>query len=129
MRRPGQPWKGFERVRARLLAVAVVVLAACGPIAADAESPTARAAPCPAAQPGSSPLTVSTGGLGRSALVHVPRAGAAGKPLPLVIAFHGAGGNAGWMEGSTGLTTLSDQRGFIVAYPSAWGNRRVWNLA
>src|SRR2546422_8107695 len=98
MRKPGQPGKGSERLRARLLAVAVVVLATFGSIAADAETPSLRAAPCPAAQPGSAPLTVSSGGLPRSALVHVPPAGNGSQPLPLVVAFHGAGGNSGWME-------------------------------
>src|SRR5438132_2750472 len=129
MRKPGQPWKGSERLRARLLAVAVAVavLATFGSIAADAETPSLQAAPCPAAQPGSAPLTVSSGGLARSALVHVPPAGNGSKPLPLVVAFHGAGGNAGWMEDSTGLSALSDQQGFIVAYPDAWGTRRAWN--
>ena len=127
MRKPGQPWKGSERLRGRLLAVAV--LATFGSIAADAETPSLQADPCPAAQPGSAPLTVSSGGLPRSALVHVPPAGNGSKPLPLVVAFHGAGGNGAWIEDYTGLSALSDQQGFIVAYPNAWGNRRMWNLA
>ena len=72
---------------------------------------------------------VPSGGQRRFALVHVPPAGSAGKPMPLVLALHGFGGNARFMETYTGLSRLSDRRGFMVAYPAASGNPSRWNIA
>src|SRR5262249_50831546 len=39
------------------------------------------------------------------------------------------GGNGKFMEDYTGLSRLSDRKGFVVAYPSAAGNPARWNIA
>ena len=45
--------------------------------------------------------------------------------MPVVLVFHGGGGNARQMERYTGFDELADKRGFIVVYPeSIEGN---WN--
>ena len=106
------------------LAVAAVVL-----VSASATDTHPAAADCQARAGGTLRLALMSGGLRRTALLHVPRAASAGRNLPLVLAFHGAGGTGAWMEDYSGLTKLSDQRGFMVAYPDAYGPRRVWNLA
>ncbi len=66
----------------------------------------------------------------RSYLVHVPRAGAGGA-RPLVLAFHGGGGEADGFRGYAGLDAVADREGFIVAYPNGSGvlPRRLltWN--
>lgn len=59
------------------------------------------------------------------AVVHVPR-GATGRP-PLVLAFHGVGDTAQAFGRWTGLSRLSDRRGFVVAYPEMSGPR-MWQL-
>jgi len=41
---------------------------------------------------------------------------------PLVMAFHGNGGNARTMERMTQFSDLADQEGFVVVYPMAAGN-------
>ncbi len=43
------------------------------------------------------------------------------KTVPLVLAFHGKGGNGQEMEQATQFNQLADQKGFIVAYPDSIG--------
>ncbi len=70
------------------------------------------------------------GGRRRSYLVHVPRAGAE-RARPLVLAFHGGGGEADGFKDYAGLDAVADREGFIVAYPNGAGvlPRRLltWN--
>src|SRR5688572_24750509 len=64
-------------------------------------------------------LSIEHGGRRRSYLLHVPAA--AGRPLPLVLAFHGGGGEAEGYKAYAGLDALADREGFIVAYPNGSG--------
>ena len=61
-----------------------------------------------------------------SALLHVPKH--AETPLPLVLAFHGAGGDGPGMAGYSGLSETADHYGFAVLYPTAGSSRRFWSL-
>jgi poly(3-hydroxybutyrate) depolymerase len=69
----------------------------------------------------------------REFLVHVPpkltrgkwRNGRPEEPLPLVVALHGGLANMGWMQQLTGFDELSDEKGFLVAYPD--GFLTTWN--
>lgn len=65
-------------------------------------------------------------GVQRSALVNVPAQAGKGRPLPLLMMFHGAGGNAEATESYTSLTPMGARAGFIVVYPNA--NGKYWNL-
>jgi len=59
----------------------------------------------------------------RSYIIHAPPQTAFGKPLSLIINFHGGGGNAkGYMQ-YTKMNELADQEGFIVVYPNGTGER------
>lgn len=60
---------------------------------------------------------------GRTVLVHVPAGYDPGHPAPLVLAFHGGGGDAAFMADDTryGLQRQADQGGFIVAFPNGAG--------
>jgi polyhydroxybutyrate depolymerase len=60
------------------------------------------------------------------ALLHVPRTAQA--PLPLVVAFHGAGGSAAGFAVESGLSRSADRHGFAVLYPQAGSRRRFWAL-
>jgi polyhydroxybutyrate depolymerase len=71
-------------------------------------------------QPGSSTIKISSGGLEREAVLHLPPT-AAGHPLPLLIALHGYGGTGARFEHDTGFSALADRDGFAVLYPSAHG--------
>jgi polyhydroxybutyrate depolymerase len=70
------------------------------------------------------------GGRRRSYIAHVPR-NAADSPTPVVIAFHGGGGEAEGFKAYAGLDAVADREGFIVVYPNGSGllPRRLltWN--
>jgi polyhydroxybutyrate depolymerase len=96
-----------------------------------------RLAAAVAAQParaglsaGDHTIALQHGGRRRSYLVHVPAAAAA-RPRPVVIAFHGGGGEADGFKGYAGLDAVADREGFIVVYPNGSGvlPRRLltWN--
>jgi polyhydroxybutyrate depolymerase len=67
--------------------------------------------------------TLSVGGLVRTYHLHVPRSHA--PQAPLVMVFHGGGGQGSGIERSSGFDALSDREGFVVAYPDGVDNS--WN--
>ncbi len=68
---------------------------------------------------------LQVGNLKRGYDFHIPAAYDSQKPMPLVLAFHGTGGNGPAMAEMTGLNQIADQSGFIVVYPDAIGAH--WN--
>src|SRR5258708_40227207 len=78
----------------RLIAAGVVALGAPAAVAqtqsSPAQPPSQPQGGCSGApQPGSTTLTLTSGGQPRSALVHVPRGTRAGRELALVLVLHG----------------------------------------
>jgi polyhydroxybutyrate depolymerase len=71
--------------------------------------------------PGDHARSLKVGELDRRYLVHVPAKYDAKRPTPVVLAFHGGGGNAEGMVKFCGLNDKSDTAGFIVVYPSGTG--------
>jgi polyhydroxybutyrate depolymerase len=71
--------------------------------------------------PGDYSRSVRWDGHERSYLVHVPPQYAPDSPMPVVLAFHGGGGNARNMIVFSGLNEKADRAGFIVAYPEGTG--------
>ncbi|NOT48305.1 MAG: polyhydroxybutyrate depolymerase [Acidobacteria bacterium] len=57
----------------------------------------------------------------RTYLVHLPRSYDKSKRLPLVLAFHGGGGNAQNMAKMSGFNEKADKENFIVVYPNGSG--------
>ena len=78
-----------------------------------------------AAQSKSGMRTLRAGGLERSYLVHLPAPRPAGRALPLVLVFHGAGGRPRGIADHTGFSRVADREGFIAVYPAGIRNR--WN--
>jgi polyhydroxybutyrate depolymerase len=77
-------------------------------------------------------VTLQHGGRDRSYLLHVPPQMATSKQrLPLVVVFHGGGGNGEQVAHSTGFSALADREGFVVVYPNGTGRLRgkllTWN--
>jgi polyhydroxybutyrate depolymerase len=107
------------------LAAIAMLLAARGPDAALAQSSGGGCAQPPA--PGDAALTLTSGGLDRTAILHVPT-GAGASPLPLLIGLHGAGGS--FFERDTGFSTIADDEGFYAVYPDALraDGRGTWNI-
>ena len=74
------------------------------------------AAGCDSLTPGDFTCTIGN----RSYLLHVPANLAS--PAPLVVDAHGFGGSSQGQRGNSDWLAMSDQRGFVVAYPQGLGN-------
>lgn len=103
----------MHRIPACLLAAALAAVAAASK-AADAARPAQLAA-------GNHALTISHGGAPRRYHVHLPRALAAGKPAPVMLALHGGGGHGAQFQRDNGLDAVADRHGFITVYPDGSG--------
>jgi polyhydroxybutyrate depolymerase len=66
-------------------------------------------------------------GVRRTYLLHVPRHLAAGRHLPLVLVFHGLGGDATQRAGY--WSRVADRYGFVVVAPNGTGTPRSWDIA
>jgi polyhydroxybutyrate depolymerase len=75
---------------------------------------------------GSKTVTLMSGGLARSYILHVPT-GYAGQPTPLVINMHGFLSDASQQESWSAMDTVADSEGFLVAYPNGAGSPSSWN--
>lgn len=67
-------------------------------------------------QPGDYPEKIRSGGSLRTYLLHVPEGYDGSRPLPIVLVFHGFGGNAAGMAKLTGWNDRADAHIFFVAY-------------
>jgi polyhydroxybutyrate depolymerase len=87
-----------------------------------------RATPNPATE---TTHIITFGNTERTYILHVPSSYTGNNAVPLILDFHGGGGNAASEMGHSGFRELSDSEGFIVAYPN--GNGRfedkllTWN--
>jgi polyhydroxybutyrate depolymerase len=86
-----------------------------------AASVALASAPARAAPPAPGTYQVDLGQ--RFFLLHVPPQAAAGRPLPLVLNFHGGGGEPRAHQAWTGMDAVADREGFIVVYPAGFGRR------
>jgi polyhydroxybutyrate depolymerase len=68
--------------------------------------------------------TLEVGGAARTYLIHVP-ASYDGHAVPLVLVFHGGGGQPPGMVWISGMNDVSDRHGFIAVYPA--GLNRQWH--
>jgi polyhydroxybutyrate depolymerase len=95
----------------RLALASILTIAICLPTSAQRGSLPLRT--------GDSEITLTHEGR-RTYLVHVPaRQGARARPL--LLAFHGGGGNASGFKAYAGLDAIADREGAIVAYPNGTG--------
>lgn len=80
--------------------------------------PVAAAA---ALAPGDHEFALTHKALRRSYIVHVPPQAVSGKPLPVVINFHGGGGNARAHKQYSRMDAAADRDGYIAVYPNGTG--------
>lgn len=74
---------------------------------------------------GAGVLHITSGDLDRTYSVHVPPTSDGSRALPLVLAYHGHGGDGFGQERLSSMSATADANGFIVAYPD--GVQRAWN--
>lgn len=74
--------------------------------------------------PGDHERHLAHGGRERRYVLHVPP-GSAGARRPLLLAFHGGGGNGPGFQRYAGLDPLADRDGWLVAYPN--GTNRLFD--
>jgi polyhydroxybutyrate depolymerase len=70
-------------------------------------------------------------GISRRYRIHVPRGYNAAKAAPLVVAFHGGGGDMDYMakDNYYGLISKSDAEGFVVVFPNGYSKFRSGKFA
>lgn len=98
-------------------------------------TPTAVASPtplatCPEARPhatGDFDQALTSGGIERHYLLHVPASYSGESPVPVVLSFHGYGMSAAVFGPYTGFGSVADSEGFIVVTPDAVGSPAFWN--
>lgn len=73
------------------------------------------------ATPGDFKRTLNVGELERWYRVHIPKKYDGKTPMPVVLVFHGGGGNPESMIRLTGMNTKADSAGFIAVYPAGTG--------
>lgn len=84
--------------------------------------------------PGDYRFEIRHDGRVRSYLVHVPRAAKAGRPVPLLVALHGGGGDMDRQadDSKYGLISASERGGFVAVFPGGFsrlpgGRLGTWN--
>jgi polyhydroxybutyrate depolymerase len=84
--------------------------------------------------PGDYVFTLNHDGLTRRYRVHVPVGYSGAKPTPMVVSFHGGGGNMDYQADDKyyGLTSKSDRTGYILVFPNGYsrfesGKLATWN--
>lgn len=83
------------------------------------------------AKAGNSVVTVSSGGVQRTVLLHLPSEYSDSQKTPLILNLHGSESTASAQEAFTGMDATADQDGFVVAYPQAAiaeGTGYDWNI-
>jgi polyhydroxybutyrate depolymerase len=72
--------------------------------------------------------TIKVDGVDRHYILHVPPNYDGKKPMPMIVALHGMGGNSADFEHRSNLNATADKEGFIVAYPDStqWFGQKDW---
>jgi polyhydroxybutyrate depolymerase len=102
--------------------------------AAKQDGTAATAKVEPITSPGDHEFTLEHGGLTRRYRVHVPASYVPSRPTPVLLSFHGGGGNMDMQANDAyyGLTSKSEQAGFVAVFPNgtgmlATGKMGTWN--
>lgn len=114
-------------LRAALLALLALLVAGGALVHSRADTGTTASVPaCVPPGPGTHRIVVD--GAHPAVALHVPP-GAPKPGRPLIVVLPGAGQTAADIADYTGYSHLADQKGFLVAYPTAAGTRPFWNVS
>lgn len=115
--------------KSRVAAVAIFLLAASCMAMAQASGPMATID-----QPGDYTFSIRHDGLPRMYRVHVPQSYSPAHPAPLLLSFHGGGGDMDHQadDHHYGQITKSEAEGFIAVFPNGYsrlpsGRFATWN--
>lgn len=75
--------------------------------------------------PGDHVRELVVGTMTRSYKLHIPPTYDGTRATPLVLIFHGLGGDADDITKISGMSKKADEAGFIVAYPNGTGSRNL----
>ncbi len=94
------------------------------------ETPSASAActPARAATSGEITASITSGGVERGYILHVPAGYDGAKALPLVLVYHGFSLDNAFIAGYTLFGQLADTEGFIAVFPNGSGVPLRWNV-
>src|SRR6266496_1133785 len=107
------------------IVIALIVITACNHPLRGRVSPTnAPQQTSSSTRTGSFEGTLTSSGVTRHYLLHIPPSYQSGNAIPLVINFHGYNSNSGQEENLTGMSAKADREGFIVVYPD--GINSTW---
>jgi polyhydroxybutyrate depolymerase len=122
-------------MRRLLVGVVIVLMAAAGIVfyGANGATPEPRPVPrpCADARPlpaGTTTQTIESGGRERTYLMHVPPGYDGTTRAPVVLMFHGLGGDPATVLAATGLTERADADGTIVVVPLGRGEPARWSF-
>ena len=100
--------------------------AAGGPAMAGTGAAEPVVCPATALAPGETTTTLQVDGMARTFILHVPAGYTGEAPVPLVIDWHSLGSTGSGQKGVSGYRALSDQEGFVIAWPNGINN--AWNV-
>lgn len=104
-------------IQQRLIQALIAVMLGLLACRRDAQ-PTPASLPL---SPGEVTRTLLHDGVTRSYLLHIPSSFDPTQPAPVVLIFHGGGGNAQNAIRMTGFNRQSDRSGFLAVYPNGTG--------
>lgn len=106
----------FSLAIVRIFAAVILVACAGGAVTAKTDFTSG---------PGDYERSIKVGKLERYYLVHVPPRYQKNRPTPVVLNFHGGGGNAESQRNFSQMDVTADRYGFIVVYPQGTSRKRV----
>ncbi len=109
-----------KKIQRTIIALSAVLLCAAALAIGQAQRRTV----------GTAPGSIEVDGLERTYLLHLPPGYGRSRKTPLVLVLHGAIQSPASIERMSGMSALSDQEKFLVAYPSGTGrlsNVPTWN--
>lgn len=131
-RRVRLPWWGWC-----LVAVGVIILAVGASIqllgtrgGAASQEAAKEVGPCAtgaATRLGAGTHVLRSGGVDRSYLIALPEDYSGARAYPLVVNFHGHGGNKEKQEANTAMGRTGSARGYVVVTPDGLGTPANWN--
>jgi polyhydroxybutyrate depolymerase len=107
----------MKMLRRILTILAMFLLVGCSRLQHRDESPTAETVKPTAVQTGSFEGEITSSGISRHYILHIPTGYQPGTSAPLVLNFHGYGSNPRQVEAVTGMSAKADEATFLVVYP------------